>query len=87
MLLDLAKVKRGSLAVNFMSDGRTYVRQTAGTEIAKYIPTKFAGKDRTDWVLSLGFSLRRSSARSARASTGRWTGARCARAPRSGEPS
>jgi hypothetical protein len=38
MLLDLAKVKRGSPAVNFMYDGRTYVRQTAGTEIAKYIP-------------------------------------------------
>jgi hypothetical protein len=57
MLLDLAKVKRGSPAVNVMYDGRTYVRQTAGTEIAKYIPTKFAGKDRTDWVLLVGLLL------------------------------
>jgi class 3 adenylate cyclase len=57
MLLDLAKVKRGSPAVNFMYDGRTYVRQTAGAEIAKYIPTKFAGKDRTDWVLLVGLLL------------------------------
>ena len=54
MLLDLAKVNRGSPAVNVMYDGRTYVRQTAGAEIAKYIPTKFAGKDRTDWVLLVG---------------------------------
>jgi hypothetical protein len=46
MLLDFAKVRRGSPAVNFMYDGRTYVRQTAGAAIAKYIPTKFAGKDR-----------------------------------------
>ena len=57
MLLELAKVKRGSPAVNFMHDGRTYVRQTAGAEIAKYIPTKFAGKDRTDWVLLVGLLL------------------------------
>jgi class 3 adenylate cyclase len=57
MLLELAKVKRGSPAVNFMYDGRTYVRQTAGAEIAKYIPTKFAGKDRTDWVLLVGLLL------------------------------
>ena len=57
MLLDLAKVNRGSPAVNVMYDGRTYVRQTAGADIAKYIPTKFAGKDRTDWVLLVGLLL------------------------------
>jgi hypothetical protein len=39
--------------VNFMYDGRTYIRRTAGTEIAKYVPTKFAGNDRTDWVALL----------------------------------
>jgi hypothetical protein len=59
MLLDLARVKRGSPAVNVMYDGRTYVRQTAGAEIAKYIPTTFAGKDRTDWVLLVGLPCSR----------------------------
>jgi hypothetical protein len=47
MLLDLAKVKRGSPAVNFMYDGRTYVRQTAGTEIAKYTDPRCARAPRS----------------------------------------
>ena len=82
MLLDLAKVKRGSPAVNVMYDGRTYVRQTAGTEIAKYIPTKFAGKDRTDWVLLVGLllaaagSIRHRSARAMRSVNARCRQAR-----------
>jgi class 3 adenylate cyclase len=57
MLLDAFNAQRGNAAVEFAYSGRTYLRDTVGPEIRKVFPTKFAGKDRTDWVALLGLFL------------------------------
>lgn len=57
MLLDAFSAQRDNAAVEFAYSGRTYLRDTAGPEIRKIFPTKFAGKDRTDWVALIGLFL------------------------------
>jgi class 3 adenylate cyclase len=53
-VLDSLGTRRGSVATEFMYSGRAYVRTLAGPHIGSYVPTRFAGKDRTDWVLIAG---------------------------------
>lgn len=54
MLLDYVGAKKGNAAMDFMYAGRSYVMTTVGTKVHGVLPTKFAGKDRTDWVLIVG---------------------------------
>lgn len=54
MVLDYLGAKKGNAATDVMYAGRSSVRATLGTKIQGVLPTKFGGKDRTDWVLIAG---------------------------------
>lgn len=54
LALDTFGVRRGNAVTDFMYSGRTYIRSLAAPTIESYVPVKYGGKDRVDWVLIVG---------------------------------
>ncbi len=57
MILDALGARKGDAGTNFLYAGRTQILTAVGPQIRSVLPTKFQGKDRTDWVLLFALVL------------------------------